>query len=46
MCEEIKSLKHPNRKVRTAYQSQQGPRKLIYRNAWVFGLSIDRRMGL
>jgi hypothetical protein len=44
--EEVTRLEHPNRKVPTTHQGQQGVRKLIYHNVRFSRMSVDRRKGL
>ncbi|OCL12491.1 hypothetical protein AOQ84DRAFT_419589, partial [Glonium stellatum] len=44
--EEVMRLEHPNRKVPTTHQGQQGVRKLIYHNVRFSRMSVDRRKGL
>ncbi|KAI4140188.1 MAG: hypothetical protein L6R39_005902 [Caloplaca ligustica] len=44
--EEVTRLGHPNRKVPTARNDQQGVRKLIYHNVRFSRICVDRRKGL
>ena len=44
--EEVMRLEHPNHKVPTTHQGQQGVRKLIYHNARFSRMLVDRRKGL
>jgi hypothetical protein len=43
--EEVTRLAHPNRKVPTTHQGQQGVRRLIYQNVRFMRTCIDRRKG-
>ena len=44
--EEVKRLEHPHRNVPAAHKGQQGVRKLIYHNAHLSLIRVDRKKGL